>query len=306
MLFAKSSLGFYPNTWDVADQYWFEELQVKSGVIASHNLALPAQGEKNQQEIEAIAADYISQQTGLDYPLNDPEKYRLYRVFSTVLDEANHETRIWLLEYESLDLSNPDFKLTLSPKGNVLTYSDTLDALSNPVKQATLLYDRYVRLYSDKYGSQDAWSQARWQEMKEKLSVLLQGREAEPLYAIIIAQSYLPMPQNAIAKEKAIIIAAQAVAEQYGVSADRLTDSPLDDTTKPYAIALNGDTDSPVWKVSFGRTYYAEIDAVKGQAGVVNQYQTYEHPIRRYALDETIPEGFGLLPLPVPSGDGKN
>ncbi len=297
MLFAKSSLGFYPGTWDVADQFWFEELQVKSGVKDSHDLIIPSENEKTQQQIEDIANAYILKQTGQDFATGNREKYRLFRAFHVEKDESNHETRSWRLEYEALDLTSPDFRLTLDPQGAVLTYSDTLkDTQSqDPKNQAELLYSRYIRLYTDRYGSQDAWTQAQWQELHLKLSALLKGVKDLPYCGFILNQSYAPLPENALSREAAINAAAQAVAQTYALPTDSLlSSSDLATWQAPYAIALNGDTANPVWKVSFGREYLVELNALTGEPTLVDRYAPYENPMRRYALDQLLPQNASL------------
>jgi len=294
MLFAKKDLGFYPGTWDVADQHWFGEFRIKIGGIKYNNQVIPKEGELSQQEIEQVALDTVRMRTGRDYPLGDREKYRLFRSFTQERHNPWQVERNWYLDYEPLTLDLPGFNMRLTPQGEVTDYSDGIDVVhdTNPDNRSWFLINRYAHLYSDHYGSWDAWSQEIWQQLQKDLSALNMGPNASPSARLIARQGYGPAPEGALSREGAVQAAAKAVAGKYKVSEqDLFTPPPQQGAyyTQPiYAIYLTLG-DRAAWKVSFHRDYLAEVDAMSGQALVVDEYTPGNYYNRRYVLDELLP-----------------
>lgn len=298
MLFAKTELGFYPSTWSVADQHWFGEFRKSIGDIGINNSTIPAEGELSQEEIEAIAVQYIHERAGDSYPLNDPEHYTLHRSFGQTRLNPYQYLREWTLDYEPMSPRQPRFSLRLSPTGQVKQYGDnvlylqdisSLDADS----QLQLVYDEYSNRYSDRYGSLDSFSQENWQAMhQDALQVAGKPEREGSIMAYVQEQGYGPLPEGAITREKAIQIAADQVSKRYQVDPDKLLKEPEDRSGWGkfiHAIYLSYG-EHMRWKVSFERDYLAEIDAMTGEARVVDQYSPGNSYFRRYVLDGLLPQ----------------
>lgn len=308
MLFAKADLGRDPDTWSVEDQHWFGEFRVKISNIGINHCTIPKEGELSQEEIEAKAAAYIAEWTGNDYPLNDPEKYLIRRGFAEVKLNPFQSLREWYLNYEPRDMDLPAFSLKLSPSGQVKDYSDNVAYVGGQVEldtdeQLMRIFDDYQRLYADRYGSIDTFTQAQWQEMRRKMDEV-QGKSqySGMLYDFIRVQGYGPLPEGAITEEQAIAAAAEAVSQKFKVDQDKLLTPPEDRSGMGkfiHAIYLSHGYQQ-VWKVSFERDYLAEIDAMTGEAKVVDAYYPGNYWGRRYVLDKLLQPEQKAYATPMP------
>ncbi len=295
MLFAKKDWGFYPGTWDVADQHWFGEFWIKIGGSNYNSNTIPREGELSQEEIEQIAMDTVREHTGKDYPLADRERYRLFRTFQETRHNPWQVERSWYLAYEALDIDLPGFSLYLTPQGEVTDYADNEAALaeSDPATRSMLLMNKYENLYSDRYGSWDAWPQEAWQGLHEDLvEIKLDPKVDIPRVLRYVRQlGYGPSPQDAVSRDMAIGAAAKAVSDKYGVAEHTLLTEPEDYKNYGqyvYALYITHEGKA-IWKVSFDRNYLAEVDAASGEVLLVDEYSPGNDGNRRYVPDALLP-----------------
>lgn len=295
MAFSREAFGGNFYTWDVADQLWFEEFWMRiDDSFLYTSRTVPQEGELSQQQIEETAARLIRERHGQEYPLSDRSLYRLERSFTDVKNNPYRHTRTWRLHYFPLRLDLPEFNIELTPQGEVLNWQDTQTLLADwdVDGRAQYLSYRLGLIYDDNYGATD-WPQEAWQALHLGLKELY--KKGEPgenyrnlLYAL--KQSYAPFGPDTLSREEASRIAAKALAEKFSLDAEKLLKEPEDFSGRGqylYALGLDGDT-QPVWKVSFGRDWLAEIDAKTGEVLVADQYSPGNDHYRRYVRDTLI------------------
>ncbi len=307
-LFAKSELGPQPDTWSVEDQYWYGELFLKLDPDAERAAALPEDGELSQQEIEQAAAQYITEHMGRAFPVLDPEHYETGRTFTAIRQNPWFVLREWWLTFRPKTPGEPGFSFIMTPQGWVTDFSTNLQALEEgtPLQKAGILLHQYATLYSNLEGSWDTFTQATWQELRDQLlatgvtvAEAQADRHRDMVY--ILQQRYTP-PEGAISREAAIEQAIKAIKDKYKVDEQTLRNGHADYRAAAdyvYAIYLETD-DQQRWKVSFGRDYLAEVDALTGQVDVADVYSPGNDYHRRYALDALIPEERRAFATPVP------
>ena len=200
------------------------------------------------------------------------------------------------------------FRLSLTPQGEVTDYWTDLRTLLHGTKEekARLLTGRFHNIHGNIYGSQDAWAQETWQDLKDRLNALgLQQSELREI-KYILQQNYTP-PESAITKEEAIRIAAQAVSTHFKVDKDSLLDTSVGKfapETKVFAIYLASGGQQR-YKVSFEYDYLVEVDAITGDVLITDVYSPGNDFFRRYALDSLIPadKRAYATPRPTPMSD---
>lgn len=307
MLFAKAELGFYPSTWDVADQHWFYQFRMDIKDIYINYTTIPQEGELSQEEIEAKAIAHIKEKTGRDFPLSDRDRYELSRSFTEVKLNPFQHWREWQLSYSPLNPREASFLLTLSPQGEVKEYNDNLyyiDSLgeADASERMQLTYDAYMRKYEDRYGSMDSFTQENWQALKADL--LKEQGEREPtdfFFEYVLKQDYGPTPEGSITAQEAIDLAIQALSDKYKISKEKLLTEPdnYNGRVYPYTILLIRDGD-PIWKVSFGYDYLAEVDALSKEVKVADVFSPGNAYYRRYVLDSLLPQSQRAYAAPRP------
>ncbi len=308
-LFAKTELGLQPDTWSVQDQYWYAELYMMMEPDAERAAALPEEGELTQQEIEQAAARHITRQTGRAFPVLDSAQYEIGRTFTAIRQNPYFILREWWVTFRPLTPGLPNFSFTMTPQGQVTHYADNLQALEQgtPLEQAAILLHQTAQLHRDIQGSWDGFTPAVWQQLRDRLAAT--GVTAEEAQADrrddmaqILRQSYT-VPEDAIPREQAVEQAIQAVKEKYKEDEQKLRHGHDDyHAAADYVYAIYLETENQQrWKVSFGRDYLAEVDALTGQAELVDVYSPGNARNRRYVLDALIPQERRAFATPVPS-----
>ena len=301
LLFAKEQLGFYPGTWDVADQYWYAQFWQQLHPDLLVESAVPQEGELTQDEIEQRAAQYIKGQYGGPDVL-DKARYRISRSFTEVKQTPWYTQRQWALWFEPLTIDDPSIHMELSAQGDIEGYrDDRAEMQGTPEQRAQLLLDRFHSLYGNIYGSQDAWSAQNWQDLHNRLKALglTPGTNREADY--ILAQNYTA-PAGMITREQAMDAAAGAVSAAHGVSKEKLLDTTqgkYPPETAVHAIYLEAQGQQR-WKVSFAWDYLAEVDAKTGQVVLTDVFSPGNDHRRRYVLDILIPQERRAFATKVP------
>ena len=115
-LFMKIDLGFYPATWPLEEQAWYNELLVKYGLAEEQTRFLPAEGEISQEEALNIARKYMLEKWNVDVLQGEYTLYQQYMLSED--DETGAVTKIWDIEYESED--GTFYVVCLQPDGAVI------------------------------------------------------------------------------------------------------------------------------------------------------------------------------------------
>lgn len=299
MLFAKEALGFYPGTWDVADQHWFGEFRVKIGSIGINYATVPQEGEKSQEEIEAIAKAYIREKAGKDFPLDDRTRYDLYRSFTATKINPHRTIREWGIGFEPLSQRDPGFQVKLTPQGEVKGYQDTVAFVTQELPKAgadtqvNLMVNDFLRIHSMGYLDLLGLTQENLQELRVLLKPWENDETAlESYYGFLLKQQFGPAPEGSLSREQAIEVAVKAAQEQFKVTEQELRQGPARyQSSRPYiyAVLLKAEGDYR-WKVSFAKDYLVELDARTGKVELMDVYSPGNSENRRFTLDSLLPE----------------
>lgn len=149
--FMKSEFGFYPMSWPMEVQYWFDELLISLGYYDDDsNLRLPEDGETTQGEIVNKAVEYLHIHFGAGDELLDNSLYIRQMVFYQPIDRLDHSQREWYIEYMPLDIWHAGYTLLMTPDGTVkeVSLSPGLDAA---------VPDDVYRIYQDMHGTIEEW-----------------------------------------------------------------------------------------------------------------------------------------------------
>lgn len=115
-LFMKIDLGFYPATWPLEEQAWYDELLVKYGLKAERTRFMPGDGEISEEEALDIAQKYVLEKWNVD--LNEGQYTRYTQYMLSQDDESGIVSKIWDIEYEAED--GTMYVLALTPHGSVI------------------------------------------------------------------------------------------------------------------------------------------------------------------------------------------
>ena len=114
-LFMKIDLGYYPATWPLEEQAWYDELLVKYGLAEERTRFLPEDGEIGQEEALDIVRKYILDKWGADVT---QVEYTLYQQYMLSEDENGVAIKMWDIEFELAD--GTIYVVCLRPDGSVI------------------------------------------------------------------------------------------------------------------------------------------------------------------------------------------
>lgn len=306
LVFAREALGPFMDSWDVEDQYWLHAFYVKAGSSAYNDRSLPREGEKSQQEIEAIAVQYLEQQAGRPLHLQDPERYRISRSLTDMPVNPYRRERGWTLTFSPFNYDDPNFSIDLETDGSVQDWMGNLDRQEE--RQGMERLYPIVEEYLSRYGGEGRrfldFSQEQWQALRQALLPYEQDNlEEDSQYGFILRQHYGPAPEGSLTREQAVAKAVEAVAEKYSLPREDLAEGPesyLSPDPYVYAVLLDGGRGYR-WKVSFGRDYLVELDAMSGEVVLTDAYSPGNSWHRPYVLDELLPEDQRAYTPPQPT-----
>ncbi len=109
--------GGDPGSWSVEDQYWYQELLRKNGMLGHDvmHLVLPEEGEITQEEAIRIARELLEKISDLD--LDNGSRSQTF--------EESMGQRIWTIWYSLMidgEYNGTSCSVELSPDGNILAY----------------------------------------------------------------------------------------------------------------------------------------------------------------------------------------
>lgn len=114
--FMKIDLGYYPATWPLEEQAWYDELLVKYGLKAERTRFMPAEGEISEEEALAIAQNYMLDNWQVDITQGQYTRHVQYMLSED--DDSGAVSKIWDIEYEAED--GTVYVLCLTPDGSVI------------------------------------------------------------------------------------------------------------------------------------------------------------------------------------------
>ena len=118
--FAKIDLGFYPASWSIEDQAWYDELLVKCGFSDKQTRFVPTADEISMEQAITTAISYISDTFGDLVDITDEKRYRRFVEYREFVEQDNIiSPRMWYIRYESLDSALSSYDFVISSEGTI-------------------------------------------------------------------------------------------------------------------------------------------------------------------------------------------
>lgn len=291
--FAKTELGFYPATWSIEDQAWYDKLLVQCGLMDFQTRFVPEGDEILEEQALSVATTYIRDVYQDDMDVTDGGVYRRFVEYRQFVDRDNTiSPKKWYITYEALDLSHSSYHFTLLTDGTVE------EARCEPGISAqgemTITPVGVLTRYRDVFGYDTDWTAEIWIAFHKDLSRSAEAFSDEVTAGLscILQQEYVLPDTQTLPKQKAFDAAATQMVAQ-GLA----TQQEIDADWEPFAILLM-DGETPVWKVMLRKdnpeggfsSFLAEVDAktaeVKNTANIKKNGPWYEP----YVLERTLQE----------------
>ena len=230
----------------------------------------PAEFTLTEAEAVHLAAEGIRSQTGIDAPLEDESKYRVF-IHQRGTNSPDAELS-WTVNFIS---KTKDWGFCATT-----VYDVTHKVLVSQADVSPITADVIVKRYAAAYGPYGEWTQDRWVEL---------GKEAKTLEAstlegkVIKATDYIPEGEGLITRAQAEKIAFQGVGLRNG---------------EVHCAALIDTQPHPIWKLrllcwdeNFPPSLLTEIDAQTGEVLRVLQFASDNYDVdpsyRIYTLERT-------------------
>lgn len=113
--FVKLDYGFYPASWPVEEQAWYDELLVEYGLKDQQTRFIPEEGEIQEEEALRLAQAYIKTRWNKDV---SSELYTHYVQYMLTEDGNGTLCKRWDIEFE--DATGELFRVMVTPDGNIV------------------------------------------------------------------------------------------------------------------------------------------------------------------------------------------
>ncbi len=305
--FVKEELGFYPSTWSIEDQAWYDQLLVDCGLYAKRTRFVPEGDEITQQQALDIALAYIREHFDAKAAVTEPTLYRRHMGYQAHNDNLYSKGRQWTIEYEPLDNAHSCYTVILLSDGTVKDATRDLGPMEEgrPALRPYEVQDMYM----DQYGAFIEWTMETWISFHDALAAAAKtyGIDESAGTSLILRQTYALADDKSIPRQAAIDAAIAAIAAAGGPD-----DKALRDEHDAYAIyLLSGD--GPVWKVSLTchsrdcgvMAHMAEVNAYTGKVLNTDTRERGGPWYTPYILKSLIPVELPATPASTPRADGK-
>lgn len=145
--FVKLDLGFYPASWPLDDQAWYNELLVRCGLRDERTRFLPEAGEISMSEALTIARQYIKDSLGVTDDVTDEQRYTQYVQYMLSTDAQGAPCKRWDIEYEAAGAA-AGYYVLVTPSGEVVkeeSYARPADGVK-PAEEIAKTGDELRRL----------------------------------------------------------------------------------------------------------------------------------------------------------------
>ena len=115
-LFMKMDMGFYPASWPLEEQAWYDELLVQYGLKEERTRFMPEEGEISQEQALSIARDHILKTWRVD--VSEDGQFVLYIQYMLTEDPAGNRCKRWDITYEQADHSRY-YVVSVTPAGEI-------------------------------------------------------------------------------------------------------------------------------------------------------------------------------------------
>ena len=241
-IFVKLDLGFYPASWPIEDQAWYEAMLAECGLLDVQTRFVPEGDEIPMEQALGIAAEYIKAKYGDPTDLTDESNYRRFVEYRQMIDGDVVIPRKWYIEYEARDLYHSSYTLTIATDGTVEEAScrEGFDAKGEGNLTPSEIRDRYEMIYGGEYD----WTGEIWRSFQRDVAPAMDGFEApSQFFECVLAQTYLDPGAGMITKEAAMDAAVAEILRSRGMTGQ----APEVQTWTSAVLLL--DEETPVWKV---------------------------------------------------------
>ena len=306
-VFAKAQLGFYPSTWSIEDQAWYDQILLESGLVKSRSCFVPEGQEISEEKALETVNRYIQDTFDPNACVTDATKYRRHVTYQMYIDNPYSKGKRWYIEYEPLSLDISQYTLMLQSDGAIYDAQRVMGALEEGRKP--LMPDEVLDLYREQYGINKTWRIETWIAFHRDLSTAVKrigGIDSQSSLGLILQQHYSLPDINAIPLQEALKTASSAAANVGGPS-----EAELENGYTSNAIYLI-DVDQPVWKVTLtknGQTsniiaYLYEINAITGSVINTDTLTQQDRWYKPYILKRQMPIAATPTPTSTPRADG--
>ncbi len=98
----KTELGFYPGSWSLEDQHWYNKMLVECGLSDSISSLIPGENDFTQEKVLYMADTLFKEKLGLNGDLTDTSRFRRFLTFGMDSSNPSVTFRQWCVEYEDL------------------------------------------------------------------------------------------------------------------------------------------------------------------------------------------------------------
>ena len=115
-LFMKMDMGFYPASWPLEEQAWYDELLVKYCLKEERTRFVPEEGEISEEQALSIARNYILETWQAD--VSEDGRFELYIQYMLTEDPAGNRCKRWDITYDQADHSRY-YAISITPTGEI-------------------------------------------------------------------------------------------------------------------------------------------------------------------------------------------
>lgn len=264
----KTELGFYPGSWSLEDQNWYNRMLVDCGLSEGVSCLVPGENDLSQEYVLYRANTVFKEKLGLSGQVDDEKKYRRSLTFGMDISTPKVTFKQWCVEYEDLE-TGAQYAFIMLDNG-LVTRISRYQADAEATYASALTEDDVVSSFRQAFGD-DAlqWNMEVLEQFYHSFAMCDHTEKTTDHGMRIVAQTRYLMPgghYTYMTEEEAIRLAREACK--------------ADDSLQPYVIYFGDDPNNMHWKISFwegteeNRQFrlYAQIDGKTGETEYAGDY----------------------------------
>ncbi len=264
----KTELGFYPASWSLEDQNWYNRMLVECGLADSVSSLVPGEDDFTEEKVLYMANTLFREKLGLDGDLTDETQYRRFLTFGIDTTTPGVTFKQWCVEYEDLK-NGAQYAFVMLDNGLVTRVSRYQPDAENPYISA-LTEEDVVASFRQHFGdSVLGWNMEVLEQFYHSFAMCDHTKQAADPGVRHVAQTRYLMPgghYTYMTEEEAVALARKACK--------------ADESLQPYVIYFGDDPNNMHWKISFWEgteknkqfRLYAQIDGKTGETEYAGIY----------------------------------
>ncbi len=264
----KTELGFYPASWSLDDQNWYNRMLVECGLADSVSSLVPGEDDFTEEKVLYMANTLFREKLGLDGDLTDETQYCRFLTFGIDTTTPGVTFKQWCVEYEDLK-TGAQYAFVMLDNGLVTRVSRYQPDAENPYISA-LTEEDVVASFRQYFGdSVLGWNMEVLEQFYHSFAMCDHTKQAADPGVRHVAQTRYLMPgghYTYMTEEEAVALARKACKADEGL--------------QPYVIYFGDDPNNMHWKISFWEgteknkqfRLYAQIDGKTGETEYAGIY----------------------------------